>query len=92
MLRPLKKQMDFELALFLMLNALRAPNKLYLHTKRLKQIRNHWHREDPCLTAVIIGLLVILGLIYGGVAPVYMEGKGSIIACCLWTVIRFVFA
>jgi hypothetical protein len=36
MFRPHKKQMDFDLALFLMLNALKAPNKLYQHTKRLK--------------------------------------------------------
>lgn len=60
--------MDFDLALFLMKYAMKGPNKLYLHTKRLKQIRNQWHRDDPCLTAVIVFSLFILGTIYGLVA------------------------
>jgi len=73
--------MDFDLALFLMINALRAPNKLYQHTKRLKQIRNHWHRDDPCLTAVITGAMIVLGIAYGLVVPWVSEtssGAGSV--------------
>ena len=80
MLRPLKKQMDFDLAIFLMLNAMRAPNKLYQHTKRLKQIRNQWHRDDPCLTFAIIGLLLVTGIIYGLLLP----------QSCLLTSVKFV--
>lgn len=34
------RQMDFDLAAFLMLNSLKSPSKLYQHTKRMKQIRN----------------------------------------------------
>lgn len=34
MFRP--KQMDFDLAKFLMVNSLKSPGKLYQHTKRLK--------------------------------------------------------
>lgn len=103
MFRPHKKQMDFDLALFLMLNALKAPNKLYLHTKRLKQIRNHWHRDDPCLTAVIIGLLFVFGLLYGLVIPPYRSNEVSkdgvaivaersyMVISCLKTAFQFVF-
>jgi hypothetical protein len=64
MFRPHKHHMDFDLALFLMKYSLKGPNKLYLHTKRLKQIKNQWHRDDPCLTAVIIFSLFILGFAY----------------------------
>ena len=69
MVRPHKKQMDFDLAMYLMINALKAPNKLYQHTKRLKQIRNHWHRDDPCLTAAIIGLLIVASVVYSIAMP-----------------------
>ncbi|TNV76550.1 hypothetical protein FGO68_gene2888 [Halteria grandinella] len=54
MLRPHKHQMDFDLALFLMKYSLKGPNKLYLHTKRLKQIKK----------AVIVFSLFILGVLY----------------------------
>ena len=56
--------MDFDLALFLMINSLRSPAKLYQHTKRLKQIRNQWHRDDPCLVTATSVLLFIVGLLY----------------------------
>eukprot|EP00347_Sterkiella_histriomuscorum_P011661 403371600 len=59
------KQMDFDLAVFLMINSLKSPAKLYQHTKRLKQIRNQWHRDDPCLVSAISVLLFIIGFIYG---------------------------
>ncbi|CDW76108.1 UNKNOWN [Stylonychia lemnae] len=63
MVRP--KQMDFDLALFLMINSLKSPAKLYQYTKRLKQIRNQWHRDDPCLVSSIIVILFIIGITYG---------------------------
>lgn len=69
--------MDFDLALFLMLNALKAPNKLYQHTKRLKQIRNHWHRDDPCLTAVIVGAMAVLGTAYSIVVPMVSKEENQ---------------
>ena len=59
------KQMDFDLAIFLMVNSLKSPAKLYQHTKRLKQVRNQWHRDDPCLVTAISVLLFIIGIIYG---------------------------
>ena len=52
------RHMDFELARFLMKQSLIGPKKLYLHTKRSKQIKNQWHRDDPCLTVVNIVSLV----------------------------------
>lgn len=91
MFRPHKKLMDFDLALFLMLNALRAPNKLYQHTKRLKQIRNHWHRDDPCLTAMIIGILFISGIIYDIALPFFDSSAATSIGSCLIRSSIFVF-
>ena len=91
MFRPHKKLMDFDLALFLMLNALRAPNKLYQHTKRLKQIRNHWHRDDPCLTAMIIGILFISGIIYDIALPFFDSSAVTNIKSCLIRSSIFVF-
>ena len=85
--------MDFDLALFLILNALKAPNKLYQHTKRLKQIRNHWHRDDPCLTAVIIGAMILLSVAYSIMVPLVTkeERKCSIIVNCVYNIIKLVF-
>ncbi len=84
--------MDFDLALFLMLNALKAPNKLYQHTKRLKQIRNHWHRDDPCLTAVIVGAMAVMGIAYTIMAPMVSneEKQGFIAIHSLFNALKFV--
>ena len=51
--------MDHELAKFLMLKCLVSPAELYQHTRRSKQIKNQWHRDDPCLTAINILLLFL---------------------------------
>ena len=78
------KQMDFELAFFLMVSSVKAPSKLYQHTKRLKQIRNQWHRDDPCLVSAIICLLVLTGLIYG---IIFSEDK---VVGTLYMIFKFV--
>lgn len=83
-----RKQMDFDLALLLMLQALRAPSKLYLHTKRLKQIRNHWYRDDPCLTAVILVLMLALGILYGIVTK--QSFGGTVKTACCFVLLHFV--
>ena len=57
--------MDFDLARFIMIHSLKAPGKLYQHTKRLKQISGQWHRDDPCIVAALIVLLFIAGILYG---------------------------
>ena len=53
------RHMDFELARFIMLKSITSPKQLYLHTKRSKQIRNQWHRDDPCLTSLNVTFLVL---------------------------------
>ena len=94
MVRPHKQQMDFELALFLVVNAIKDPRKLYLHTKRLKQIRNHWHRDDPCLTAVIVGLLLLMAVLYGTFVKGVDQNEGSsivtVIVRCFCEAVRFI--
>ena len=57
------RHMDFELARFIMAKAILSPKQLYQHTKRSKQIKNQWHRDDPCITAVNIFVLVICALV-----------------------------
>ena len=51
--------MDFELARFIMIKSIISPKQLYLHTKRSKQIKNQWHRDDPCLTSVNVTFLLL---------------------------------
>ena len=53
------RHMDFELARFIMIKSILSPKQLYMHTKRSKQIKNQWHRDDPCLTSVNILFLVL---------------------------------
>ena len=57
------RHMDFELARFIMIKSILSPSQLYLHTKRSKQIKNQWHRDDPCLTSSNVALLAFCALI-----------------------------
>ena len=57
------RHMDFELARFIMMKSILSPKQLYLHTKRSKQIKNQWHRDDPCITTVNILLLLFCSLL-----------------------------
>ncbi len=83
--------MDFDLAFVLLWNSLKSPNQLYVQTKRLKSIRNHWHRDDPCVTAVIIGLLIVTGILYGIIIPNYKEASEvTIVRSCVMTAVKFV--
>ena len=46
-----------------MMKSILSPKQLYLHTKRSKQIKNQWHRDDPCITTVNIVLLIFCALL-----------------------------
>ena len=61
MMRP--RHMDFELAKLILIKSIISPKQLYLHTKRSKQIKNQWHRDDPCVTAVNVLLLLFCALL-----------------------------
>lgn len=63
------RHMDFELARLILIKSILSPKQLYQHTKRSKQIKNQWHRDDPCVTTVNIALLIICALLMNLVDP-----------------------
>ena len=63
------RHMDFELARFIMIKSILSPKQLYLHTKRSKQIKNQWHRDDPCITTSNIVLLIFCALLINLINP-----------------------
>lgn len=88
------RHMDFELARFIMIKSILSPKQLYLHTKRSKQIKNQWHRDDPCLTSVNILFLALCALLVCLSAPKGIS-LGSLIlewliTCICFTVFHFV--
>eukprot|EP01134_Creolimax_fragrantissima_P002996 CFRG2996T1 len=51
--------MDFELALWEMLNLCVAPHKVYRNIKYHKQTKNQWARDDPAFLVLLAGCLCI---------------------------------
>mmetsp|Transcript_5724 Transcript_5724/g.7718 ORF Transcript_5724/g.7718 Transcript_5724/m.7718 type:complete len:144 (-) Transcript_5724:268-699(-) len=60
-----------------------------MHTKRSKQIKNQWHRDDPCLTSVNVAFLVLCAFL---VCLSYPRGLslGSLLFEWLFTSLAFV--
>ena len=57
----------------------------------MKQIRNHWHRDDPCLTAVIVGAMAVLALAYSIAAPMVTieDYRYSLVLLTFQNVLKF---
>lgn len=62
LIRP--KQMDFEFALWLMLQLCFAPKKAYLHTSYHKETKNQWSRDDPAYLVLLCGFLTISACVH----------------------------
>ena len=65
------RHMDADLGVFLMLKSLTNVKSLYHYTRKSKAIKNHWHRDDPVLTACCILLLTLVALIEAIFYPQY---------------------
>lgn len=83
------RHMDFELARFIMIKSILSPKQLYLHTKRSKQIKNQWHRDDPCLTSCNVAFLVFCALLVCLSQPRFGFSLGSLLL--EWLITSFCF-
>ena len=62
LIRP--KQMDFEFALWLMLQLCLAPKRAYLHTSYHKETKNQWSRDDPAYVVLLSFFLLVSSSAY----------------------------
>ena len=58
-----------------------------MHTKRSKQIKNQWHRDDPCITTVNILLLIFSAMLMNlsdplSYNPLHLILEWFMTSCC----------
>lgn len=56
--------MDFEFALWLMLQLCTAPKRAYLHTSYHKETKNQWSRDDPAYLVMLSLFLLVASVAY----------------------------
>ncbi|CAF1600687.1 unnamed protein product, partial [Didymodactylos carnosus] len=78
------RQMDFEFALWQMLNLFIAPQKVFRAFQYRKQTKNQWARDDPAFLVLLQIFLIVSSIIIGLVLGL---GFFGIIKLVLWVVL-----
>ncbi|KNC82944.1 hypothetical protein SARC_04791 [Sphaeroforma arctica JP610] len=78
------RQMDFELAMWEMLNLCIAPSKVYRNITYHKQTKNQWARDDPAFLVLLAGCLCITSV---GFSVYFWFPWWKLLSFALWVIL-----